>query len=387
MKKILLIIVFVCCSIILFSQNYSTNFRSDKEIRSYLTANIDKLDPIEGEYDVKDIKRTGSPYWPYGELNYISWIVRNPNTGLIELYSLYQNDFFKSKSIKIQQIGNTNVYDVWWKASKGGGKLENKSFFSCSVNLTKEDGRDLLQNRQFAHWVSIELLYQKRYPTNEMYAEAAKRIIEETKPEKWTGTGFAIGNEYIVTNYHVIEDAKSINIQGIKGLFNYSYTATVVAKDKNTDLAILKINDSTFDGFGSIAYGIKTSTSEVGEDVFVLGYPLTATMGDEIKLTTGVISSKTGFQGDVSMYQFSAPVQPGSSGGPLFDTKGNIIGIVTAKHLGAENAGYAIKTSYLKNLIETLSEVSFSSNNTISNLSLVEKVKKVKSCVFLIICK
>ena len=66
-----------------------------------------------------------------------------------------------------------------------------------------------------------------------MLFRSAKRIIEETKPEKWTGTGFAIGNEYIVTNYHVIEDAKSINIQGIKGLFNYSYTATVVAKDKS----------------------------------------------------------------------------------------------------------------------------------------------------------
>lgn len=66
-------------------------------------------------------------------------------------------------------------------------------------------------------------------------------------------------------------------------------------------------------------------------------------MGDEIKLTTGVISSKTGFQGDVSLYQISAPIQPGNSGGPLFDNKGNLIGIVNAKHKGAENVGYAIK--------------------------------------------
>ena len=69
---------------------------------------------------------------------------------------------------------------------------------------------------------------------------------------------------------------------------------------------------------------MNTTTSEVGEEVFVLGYPLTATMGDEIKLTTGVISSKSGFQGDISQYQISAPVQPGNSGGPLFDSKGNI---------------------------------------------------------------
>lgn len=48
-------------------------------------------------------------------------------------------------------------------------------------------------------------------------------------------------------------------------------------------------------------------------------------MGDEIKLTNGIISSKTGFQGDVTSYQLSAPVQPGNSGGPLFDDKGNIV--------------------------------------------------------------
>ena len=132
---------------------------------------------------------------------------------------------------------------------------------------------------------------------------------------------------------------------------------------------------------------MKTTTSEVGEDVFVLGYPLTSTMGDEIKLTTGVISSKTGFQGDVSLYQITAPIQPGNSGGPLFDSKGNLIGIANAKHGDAENAGYAIKTSYLKNLIEsTISSSIIPANNTIAGQSLTGKVKTVKNYVFMIEC-
>ena len=224
--------------------------------------------------------------------------------------------------------------------------------------------------------------YIKMYPNS---TQSSSNGVYSSSPE-WSGTGFAIGNGYLVTNYHVVENAKSINIQGIKGSFSTSYSATVAATDRNNDLAILKINDSRFNGFGTIPYKVKTTTSDVGEDIFVLGYPLTTTMGEEIKLTTGVISSKTGFQGDVSMYQISAPVQPGNSGGPLFDGKGNIVGVVSAKHLGAENVGYAIKASYLNNLVETISGATLPSNNTISTLSLSEKVKRVDDFVFLISC-
>ena len=91
---------------------------------------------------------------------------------------------------------------------------------------------------------------------------------------------------------------------------------------------------------------------DVGEDVFVLGYPMTQALGNEIKLTNGIISARTGYQGDISTYQISAPVQPGNSGAPMFDSNGNIIGIVVAGVPGADNVGYAIKTLYLKVLIE-----------------------------------
>jgi S1-C subfamily serine protease len=127
--------------------------------------------------------------------------------------------------------------------------------------------------------------------------------------------------------------------------------------------------------------------ADVGEDVFVLGYPLTQALGNEIKLTNGIISSRTGYQGDVANYQISAPVQPGNSGGPMFDSKGNVIGIVVAGVPGAENVGYAIKIAYLKLLIESAGlSIKFPANNTISTLSLSEKVKRVKNHVFYIEC-
>lgn len=224
------------------------------------------------------------------------------------------------------------------------------------------------------------------------YELQQQRIAEEkakyTEPQNWTGSGFAINNQSIVTNYHVIADADTIFIRGVKGQFDIKYTATVIARDINNDIAIVRIEDNTFSGFGQIPYCVRTTMSEVGEDVFVLGYPLTSTMGEEIKLTTGVVSSRTGFQGDVSLYQITAPVQPGSSGGPLFDKDGNIIGIVSAKHTDAENAGYAIKTSYLKTMLENTSLPNIlPTKNLVANKTLSEKVKKLKNYVFLIECK
>lgn len=226
-----------------------------------------------------------------------------------------------------------------------------------------------------------ETFFLKMYPTSSKNGNLA------SEKEEWSGTGFALNNGYIVTNYHVIENAKSISVQGIKGDFTSQYNATIIATDKYNDLALLQISDNRFNAFGTIPYNVKTSISDVGEEVFVLGYPLTSTMGDEIKLTTGVISSKTGFKGDVSLYQISAPIQPGNSGGPLFDNKGDLIGIVNAKHKGAENVGYAIKTSYLKNLIESsISTSVLPNNNQIAGLPLTEKVKSLKNYVFMITC-
>lgn len=216
--------------------------------------------------------------------------------------------------------------------------------------------------------------------------EAAQREFE-TKHQEWTGSGFALNYHYVATNYHVVGDAKTISVTGINGNFNIHYSATIVATDKVNDLAIIRINDSRFNGFGVLPYGIDMQMADVGEDVFVLGYPLTQTMGNEIKLTNGIISSRTGFLGDASLYQMSAPIQPGNSGGPLFDSKGNVIGIVCAHHAGAENVGYAIKTSYLKNLADSYSLYGiFPGCNNNSRFTLSEQVKRLKPYVFLIKC-
>lgn len=261
----------------------------------------------------------------------------------------------------------------WFMGDKSINKDAYLTFDGISMTLNMPTGTDPGESK-----------YLKMYPENSPGISGGSNTRQSSG---WTGTGFALRNGYIVTNNHVIEGASSILVQGINGT-STEYKAEVVAVDKNNDLALIRINDYRFDGFGTIPYSISETLCDVGSDIFVLGYPLTSYMGEEIKLTNGIISSKSGYQGDITTYQISAPIQPGNSGGPMFDKNGNVIGIVNAGIPGAENVGYAIKTSYLYNLINsTISDAIIPRNNTISTKSLPEKVKILRNYTFYIKCK
>ena len=214
---------------------------------------------------------------------------------------------------------------------------------------------------------------------------ACSLIVSAQNAGKWTGSGFALNGRYIITNHHVVDNANSLKVRGIKGDFTKRYNAIVVATDTSHDLAIIKITDSYFPGFGNIPYGLRSEIANVGEDVFALGYPIISHMGEEVKLTTGIISSLSGYKGEVSAYQMSAPVQPGNSGGPLFNNNGDLIGVVNAGIPDAQNVGYAIKSPYLRLFIESrIGSSIIPSNGRLKGLSLVEKVKAIKPFVFII---
>lgn len=237
--------------------------------------------------------------------------------------------------------------------------------------------------------------YESPFTNKQKYERYVRsKVFWKTKSinytQQWSGSGWALGSGYLVTNYHVVDGARAIAVKGIRGDLNTSYSAEVVAIDKTNDIAVLKIKDSRFKGFGTIPYSVSSRIADKGEGIFVLGYPMTQVLGNEVKYTAGEINSRTGFQGDVATYQISAPVTHGNSGGPMFDSKGNVIGIVnsgiTDKEI-AENVGYAIKISYLKILIESAGlNITLPQNNTIANLSKQEKIKKVEKFVYYIEC-
>jgi len=324
-------------------------------------------------------------------------------------------DYFNSKNIEmlegiyenITTVGNQPKYKVAVKKTLTGydliylggafnyldwkeGDIKGKLIPTATSNLFKADWlmADKTKNSNFI--VSFEQglmnvlseeqdknIYIKLYPTSS--------FSNTTPSGVGSGSGFAISSDgYVVTNFHVIDGAKSIKIRGVNGNFEKVFKADVAVSDKNNDLAILKISDFNFNSLGNLPFNIAKVSSDVGTSIFVLGYPLRATMGDEVKLTNGIISSKSGFQGDITSYQISAPVQPGNSGGPLFDQSGNIIGVVNAKHGGAENASYAVKSTYLNNLIEQLPRGLILNLSLLKDKTLAEQAKIAKSFVYIV---
>ena len=175
------------------------------------------------------------------------------------------------------------------------------------------------------------------------------------------GTGFFVSsNGYIVTNHHVIQGANKITVTTQSG---ESFQAKVVSKSTATDLALLRIpyqtkNYLTFANPGS---------TDTGQQVFTLGYPVSDILGKEVKYTDGSISSLSGLQGDATFFQISVPIQPGNSGGPLVNADGDVVGVATATaaveafyaSVGVipQNVNWAVKGAYASLLLPPTMEM------------------------------
>jgi S1-C subfamily serine protease len=174
------------------------------------------------------------------------------------------------------------------------------------------------------------------------------------------GTGFLFSSrDYIITNYHVIKGASSIEVKFPGGEI---IEATVQAKDSQNDIAVLKLAQSPSTQIPDLKFG-DSSKVRPGDKVFTIGYPASSILGKNQKITDGIISSVTGIEDDPTMFQITVPIQPGNSGGPLFNERGEVIGITTAslslnaiQSLGAvpQNVNYAIKSSFVNNLLTTI---------------------------------
>lgn len=343
----------------------------------YFDANLSKLAPLEGIYYV-----TAKAYYEdrddtsrFGLNNSKSRffaIVKNHSS---EEYLVYfadgSNKWWINKFVRIGESDNYAILKIDKDSnysSEGSMTIENPNAFGFRL----EQGH----NSDYNFFVTYDFVRDYPYSSE----------IEKFQQAEWTGTGFAIADGYIATNYHVTSGAKEIRIRGINGDIDTSYKAAVVAFDKEHDLSIIRIVDKRFKSLGNIPYSIGKSTVDVGEDVFVLGYPMVSSMGTEIKLTEGTISSSSGYHGNNTMFQISAAVQPGNSGGPLFNERGIVIGVVCGKHTNAENANYAIKISYLYSLINSSKLDIELPPYKVWETKLSKKVKTFKDFVYLIEC-
>jgi S1-C subfamily serine protease len=240
-----------------------------------------------------------------------------------------------------------------------------------------------LENRQISYYKELKGELNSIKNTQRTIANATLSNNSGVIPVTYSATGFLISsNGYIITNRHVIAGADSVYVESkVNELCRYK--AKEVYRDKSSDLAILKIVDPDFPTSMKIPYGFKTRESDLGEPVYTLAFPR-----EDMVYGDGTISSKTGFEGDTAAYQISIPVNPGNSGAPLMDDRGNLIGIISGKHTAAESAAFAIKSKHLLNLLDAIpadslpEPIVLPSKNSLRELKRSEQIKYLQSLVF-----
>ena len=148
------------------------------------------------------------------------------------------------------------------------------------------------------------------------------RAISET----FTGSGFVVSrNGDLVTNAHVVSGCQTVAVkQGDR-----RYLATILASDKNIDLALVRIPPQV--KLTEIAILRQSPPLRAGEQAISYGFPLTGALTTEGNLTVGYVSALRGLGDDPHSIQITTPIQQGNSGGPLLDSSGNVIGVVAAK--------------------------------------------------------
>jgi S1-C subfamily serine protease len=177
------------------------------------------------------------------------------------------------------------------------------------------------------------------------------------------GSGFFVRPDVVVTNYHVIEGA-SDGFAKIVGETSIYHIEGVVGIDKTKDLALLKLKGV----IGKPLILADISKIEVGQEVFAFGNP----KGLEGTISTGIISGSNFRKvGSENLIQITAPISPGSSGGPVVNRKGEVIGVAVASLKDGQNLNFAVPSSYLAILLANpKSPVSLSSvtQSTMKNL-------------------
>ncbi len=171
-----------------------------------------------------------------------------------------------------------------------------------------------------------------------------------------SGTGFVVSmSGHVVTNNHVISGC----VGDIDGKLNSgeSMKLRTVSTDETNDLALLQSPSVVKD----IAR-IRGSAIHPGDGVTAIGYPYHGLLTSDFTVTTGIVSSLSGILNDTRYLQISAPIQPGNSGGPLLDTSGDVVGVVSAKINTLkfakitgdipENINFAIKTGAVRDFLD-----------------------------------
>ncbi len=183
-------------------------------------------------------------------------------------------------------------------------------------------------------------------PITKLFTDQADSIVLIKVMDKANGklgSGFVVSEDGLIfTNYHVVSDAKIILVK-LKNNKRYR-RVHIVNVDALKDIALLKITGSSLK---TVKLG-DSDTGAIGQRVATIGNPL----GLESTVSDGLISNIRDSEHGFKIFQISVPLSNGSSGGPLFNLQGEVIGITTAAFSKGENLNFAVPINYVKPLLK-----------------------------------
>jgi len=198
-----------------------------------------------------------------------------------------------------------------------------------------------------------------------------------------TGTAFSITkNGFLLTSAHILNEKDKIDVI-IPGK-NVLIPAKLIALDRTADLALLKINSAT-----TPLPIIDWTNVSSGLDIVALGFPNPQALGDSLKITSGIINSIESNKSTPFLFQFSAQIHPGNSGGPVLSVAGDVVGIVhgylsfTRSNQPSQNVNYAVNSSRIINFL-TKEKIDYMKGSSTLNLRPQEIFSKYEQSIFLV---
>lgn len=176
------------------------------------------------------------------------------------------------------------------------------------------------------------------------------------------GSGFAVGENCIITNAHVLDNPNNIVLTTYAG---ETHTAYLVGYDQDKDIAVLGVKDAKFTPLTIADY----KSLNTGDDVYAIGAPKSMAY----TLTKGVISAKEREIGKYKYIQTDAAINEGNSGGPLLNDEGNVIGVNTLKMSDSEGIGLAIPMTVVSDFLKSLN-IELDENGNVSE-TIVQETK------------